>query len=71
MYVLYGNAFWIGYLIVFTMSSLKDLVELGKQFGDEGETLRKFVQEEQARERDQRVKERDIEREKKRIANRF
>ncbi|KAL3880536.1 hypothetical protein ACJMK2_032770 [Sinanodonta woodiana] len=40
------------------MSSLKDLVELGKQFGYEGETLRKFVQEEQAQERDQRVKER-------------
>ncbi|KAL3859453.1 hypothetical protein ACJMK2_009673 [Sinanodonta woodiana] len=46
------------------MSSFKDLVDLGKQFGYEGETLRKFVQEEQARERDQRVKERDIEREK-------
>ena len=42
----------------FTMSSLKDLVELGKQFGYEGDTLRKFVQEEQARERDQRVEER-------------
>jgi len=39
------------------MSSLKDLVELGKQFEYEGETLRKFVQEEQAQERDQRVKE--------------
>ncbi|KAL3863310.1 hypothetical protein ACJMK2_005075 [Sinanodonta woodiana] len=46
------------------MSSLKDLVDLGKQFGYEGETLRKFVQEGQARERDQRVKEKDIEREK-------
>ncbi|KAL3856080.1 hypothetical protein ACJMK2_015276 [Sinanodonta woodiana] len=41
------------------MSSLKDLVELGKQFGYDGETLRKFVQEEQAQERDQRVKERE------------
>ena len=47
----------------FTMSSLKELVELGKQFGYEGETLRKFVHEEQARERDQRVEERTRERE--------
>ncbi|KAL3889262.1 hypothetical protein ACJMK2_001609 [Sinanodonta woodiana] len=46
------------------MSSLKDIVELGKQFGYEGETLRKFVQEELARERDQRFKERDVERDK-------
>jgi hypothetical protein len=34
------------------MSSLKDLVALGKELGYDGESLRAFVQEEQARERD-------------------
>jgi len=45
------------------MSSLKDLVALGKEFGYEGESLRKFIQEEQARERDERAKARELERE--------
>ena len=46
------------------MSSLKELVELGKQLGYEGESLRNFIREEQARERDQRFKERELEKEK-------
>jgi len=45
------------------MSSLKELVELGKQFGYDGESLRNFVREEQARERDLREKEREAKRE--------
>jgi len=40
------------------MTSLKDLVALGEKFGYEGESLRAFIQEEQARERDQRELER-------------
>ena len=43
---------------------MKELVELGKQLGYEGEPLRNFVREEQAKERDQRLKERELEKER-------
>ena len=47
------------------MSSLKDLVALGKELGYDGQSLRKFIQEEQSREREERVKARYIEREER------
>ena len=46
------------------MSTLKDLVALGKELGYEGESLRSFIQEEQVRQRDERARERELEREK-------
>ena len=46
------------------MTSMKELIELGKEFGYEGEELKKFVQDEQAKEREQRLRDREFEREK-------
>lgn len=41
------------------MSSLQDLVDLGRELGYEGEQLREFVKEEQARLREERLAERE------------
>jgi len=53
------------------MSSMKELVELGKQLGYEEESLRNFIREEQARERDQREKERVAKRELMELENKI
>ncbi|XP_069138131.1 uncharacterized protein [Argopecten irradians] len=46
------------YFIVFMMSSLPSLLGIGKELGLEGEELRSFVKEQQAKERDDREQER-------------
>ena len=43
------------------MTSMKELTELGEKYGLTGEDLRVFVQGEQAKERDQRLREREAE----------
>ena len=53
------------------MPSLKDLVALGEKLGYDGESLRAFIQEEQARERDQREKERVAKRELMELENKI
>ncbi len=53
-----------GHDIVTDMSTFKELMELGKELDLTGNDLRSFVKEEQDRERDRRLAERQVEKDR-------